>query len=55
MSNDIGGVTGVRGTSMNLNTQPGQGNQKPSATAGSANPGNTKPSKPADGAVPMPK
>ena len=55
MANDIGSVRGVSGTSMNLNTQPGQGNQKPSTSAGSASPGNTKPPKPADGPVPMPK
>lgn len=55
MPNDIGSVKGMTGTSMNLNTQPGQGTQKPMPTAGKMNPGDTKPSKPADGAVPMPK
>lgn len=55
MSNDIGSVKGVTGNSTCLNTQPGQGTQKPSPTAGSVNPGDTKPPKPADGAVPMPK
>jgi hypothetical protein len=54
MSNDIGSVTGVTGTSTALNTQDGQGTQKPSAK-GNSNPGDTKPPKPADGAVPMPK
>jgi hypothetical protein len=55
MPNDIGDVKGITGTSMNLNTQPGYGAEKPSATAGTANPGNTKPSKPAEKPVPMPK
>lgn len=45
----------ISGTSMNLNTQAGQGNQRPSATSGTANPGGTKPPKPAEGSVPMPK
>jgi hypothetical protein len=53
-SNDIGMVKGVTGTSMGLNTQAGMGGQKPSA-AGNANPGGTKPSKPADAPVPMPR
>lgn len=54
MSNDIGSVRGISGTSMGLNTQAGQGTQKPSAS-GNASPGGTKPAKPADGSVPMPK
>jgi hypothetical protein len=55
MADDIGSVRGVTGTSMNLNTQPGEGTQKPSTSAGTANPGNTKPPKPAEKPVPMPK
>jgi hypothetical protein len=55
MADDIGSVRGVSGTSMNLNTQPGQGTQKPMCSAGTSNPGGTKPNKPADGPVPMPK
>lgn len=54
MSNDIGSVKGITGTSMALNCQPGQGTQKPSAM-GKSDPGGTKPMKPADGPVPMPK
>lgn len=55
MANDIGDIKSVNGTSMNLNTQPGQGTMKPSSSAGKANPGDTKPSTPAEPAVPMPK
>jgi len=55
MANDIGTQKGISGTSMNLNTQPGQGTQKPSATAGKADPGGTKPPAEKDDAVPMPK
>ncbi len=55
MANDIGSVGSCNGTSMNLNTQKGQGTQKPSCSAGSASPGGTKPSKPAEAPVPMPK
>ena len=55
MANEIGNVRGVSGTSMNLNTQPGQGTQKPSPSAGTENPGGTKPPKPAEGPVQMPK
>ncbi len=54
MADDIGSVKGISGTSMALNVQPGQGTQKPSAM-GNSNPGGTKPSKPAEGHVPMPK
>ncbi len=53
--NDIGMVKSVTGTSMNLNTRPGQGCDKPVATKGSASPGGTKPPKPAEVAVSMPK
>jgi hypothetical protein len=55
MTNTIGDVRGVSGTSSNLNSQPGQGTQKASAGAGTSNPGGSRPPKPADGAVPMPK
>jgi hypothetical protein len=54
MSNDIGSVKGVMGTSMALNTQSGQGTQKPSAS-GKSDPGGTKPMKAPEGPVPMPK
>jgi hypothetical protein len=54
MANEIGSVKGITGTSMGLNGQAGQGAVKPSAS-GNSNPGNTKPSKPAEGSVPMPK
>lgn len=52
---EIGTVTGINGTSMALNNQKGEGGQKPSATAGNANPGGTKPDKPATAPVEMPK
>ena len=54
MPNDIGSVKGVSGTSMALNTQAGEGSMKPSAS-GKDSPGGTKPDRPADKAVPMPK
>ena len=54
MPNDIGSVRGITGHSTALNCQPGQGTQKPSP-AGTASPGGTKPDKPADGMVAMPK
>jgi hypothetical protein len=54
MSNDIGSVRGITGHSTALNCQAGQGTQKPSAS-GTQSPGGTKPPKPADGAVAMPK
>ena len=55
MADDVGSVKSVNGTSMALNNQPGQGTQKPSAKAGNSNPGGTKPPRPVDGPVPMPK
>ena len=55
MANDIGSVKGINGTSMGLNTQPGQGTTKPSATAGKSDPGGTKPSMPSEPSIPMPK
>lgn len=54
MANDIGSVRGITGHSTALNCQSGQGGQKPSAS-GTQSPGNTKPPKPADGSVPMPR
>lgn len=54
MADDIGNVKGITGNSMALNGQSGQGTQKPVAS-GNGDPGGTKPPKPADGAVPMPK
>lgn len=55
MADDIGSIKSINGTSMNLNTQPGDGGQKPSATAGKSDPGDTKPTRPPAGPVPMPK
>ncbi len=54
MADDIGSVRSVRGTSTELNTQPGCGGQKP-GFSGKENPGDTKPSRPEGGPVPMPK
>ena len=54
MANDIGSVRGIMGNSMALNGQAGQGTQKPMAS-GNGNPGGTKPEKPAEGPVQMPK
>jgi hypothetical protein len=52
--NDIGSVRGISGCSTALNGQAGQGTQKPMAS-GNTSPGGTKPPKPADGHVAMPK
>ena len=54
MSNGIGDVKGVTGTSMGINSQAGAGGQKPMPT-GNSNPGGCKPPKAPDGNVPMPK
>lgn len=54
MANEIGSIKPVNGTSMGLNGQTGMGGHQPSA-AGNANPGNTKPPKPAETPVLMPK
>lgn len=54
MSNDIGSVKGISGHSTALNGQTGQGAMKPSA-AGKESPGGTKPPKPAEAPVAMPK
>ena len=55
MPNDIGSVKGIMGTSTSLNNQSGQGTQKPSATGGSSNPGDTKPPMVKESKTPMPK
>jgi hypothetical protein len=55
MADDIGSVRGISGTSMNLNTQEGCGTPKPSATAGTSNPGDTKPPRAPEKPVQMPK
>lgn len=54
MANEIGNIKGITGTSMGHNGQAGMGAQKP-MVSGNASPGGTKPPKPADGSVPMPK
>ena len=54
MSNDIGSVKGISGTSMALNGQKGDGAQKPMAS-GNSSPGGTKPPMAPCGPVPMPK
>jgi hypothetical protein len=54
VSNDIGSVRGITGTSTALNGQQGTGGQKPSPS-GTSNPGGTKPEKFPEGSVPMPK
>ena len=54
MANDIGSVKGVTGTSTELNTRRGTGGEKPEFI-GKANPGNTKPPRAPEVAVPMPK
>lgn len=55
MKNEIGEQKSIRGTSMALNGQKGDGAQKPNMGRGNDNPGNTKPPKPDCGPVPMPK
>ena len=54
MTNGIGDVKGVSGTSMGHNGQSGAGGPKPTVS-GNANPGNTKPPRAPEGPVPMPK
>lgn len=53
--NEIGTQKSVNGTSMALNTQRGDGANKPNMGKGNSNPGGTKPEKPACAPVPMPK
>lgn len=55
MANDIGSQKSFNGTSMGLNTQKGDGAQKPMPSAGKDNPGGTKPDRPECRPVPMPK
>jgi hypothetical protein len=55
MANEIGEVKSINGTSMALNTQKGDGAQKPNMGKGTSSPGGTKPDKPAAAPVPMPK
>ena len=52
--NNIGNVRGIMGSSMALNTQKGEGGQKPDAK-GNHDPGGTKPSSPVEEHVAMPK
>lgn len=54
MADEIGSIKSIKGNSMSLNGQAGQGAVKPMAS-GSGNPGGTKPSKPGEASVPMPK
>jgi hypothetical protein len=54
MANDIGSVSSINGSSMALNTQRGDGAQKPSAK-GNHDPGKTKPDMAPQAPVPMPK
>lgn len=54
MADEIGSIKSVNGTSMALNGQAGQGANKPMAS-GKCDPGGTKPAKPAEAPVPMPK
>ena len=51
---DIGSVKSINGNSMSLNGQAGQGAVKPMAS-GKGDPGGTKPPKPAEASVPMPR
>lgn len=53
MPDDIGSVRGIMGTSMNLNTQKGEGG-KPEPKGGTENPGDTKPPRPETKPVPIP-
>jgi hypothetical protein len=54
MTNEIGNVKGITGSSTALNGQAGQGAVKPSAS-GNTSPGGTQPPKPGEASVPMPK
>ncbi len=55
MADEIGSIKSIQGTSMNLNTQKGEGAQKPMPSGGTSNPGGTKPAKAPEAPVPMPK
>ena len=50
MSDEIGNVKGISGTSMALNTQKGQGAVK-SNPSGKCDPGMTKPERPAENVI----
>jgi len=52
MTDTIGDIKSVNGTSISLNNQAGQGTQKPSVGSKT---GSCAPPKPSDGPVPMPK
>jgi hypothetical protein len=54
MADEIGSVKGISGNSMSLNGQAGQGAVR-AKPAGNGSPGGTKPSKPGEASVPMPK
>lgn len=53
--NEIGNIKSINGSSMGLNTQKGDGANKPNMGKGDKSPGGTKPEKPMAGPVPMPK
>jgi hypothetical protein len=55
MSNEIGDVKSIKTTSMNLNSNPGTGANKPSPSAGTSDPNRTKPKREMNGSIPMPK
>ena len=55
MTNTIGDVRGINGNSQSLNGQAGQGTQKPMPSMKADTPVPSRPTKPADGAVSMPK
>jgi hypothetical protein len=55
MANDISNIKSINGTSMNLNTAPGCGANKPMEKAGTSNPGNTKPKRVENGSSPIAK
>ena len=53
MANDIGDVKGIRGFSTSLNTQPGNGGDKPLPMGGKSDPGGTKPPESKEVKVPL--
>ena len=56
MADDIGDIKSIDTTSVALNTQPGHGGgEKPHLKGGNGDPGKTRPHKPEDHPVPMPK
>jgi hypothetical protein len=54
-SNEIGSIKSINGTSMAINTQKGDGANKPNMGKGDSSPGMTKPPKAECKPVPMPK